>query len=914
LVVALVVAVLEPVLGLAAAWVLVLAVEALVEDTLNPAKAVISKVQKLFESCQLTVGSSTNTVSDESKKKLKELVQKVAASDRLLKQKTGAIVRQVEDMKAKVESKALEAELTPLDEAVNTMTENANKLDSIEEKEIEKACEAVNKEITDLREKLDSILARVTSATAKSQSPTVKQVLAKIRQKCMATTAKLKRPSELVDKAPAAAKLRAQVAHVSKPVVEIEAEAAKVLELHKELIAKLKDVLDSGLSEEAAKTVAGQMESLASKTREKVTGIRETITKALEDESGEVKAEVTRLQRRAEAIDVKMRSAQIFAGSAGDKATGNAKVRVIKTEAEKLEKTYAELLEKFTPLSTSKLRTELGMDKVAETLAEAAAIDTLRAAIPGQLEAFSAVSTEKFQPPIEVRKRLEDLLGKADQLNVWRADAVEAVELVKCRKALAALKEAQTALKDASLFAKIHGEASGHVSAAEFAKYWTKSDIAPAEKVFEYMNAKGTAEGISEAEFTALVKDMYTCASGIALTDEFVIGKSKVVRTLEVGEKLEVLEGPKQEETTKVDRIKVLCPKDKATGWVTVQGNHGTVYCEPTSGEKQLLALDQATMQRRKMAAAAAKLEKDAKAKLDAAVEATADVEKQFLEKLQADTVQVSSAATLAAQAKKAHQAAKNGAVKVAQQAVMSLKRVSKDGASTKACEEKSEDCNKRLAEILRLATELPARVKALAAEREKRRTDAVAKLRAAAAEKGADAYAQSLAKDDKVTCEAVGKALAAIGEKYSESELKYVFEAFTKDETCTVAVFGAQLRAVYRCITQVGIQDDISIGKSKIVATLLVGDLVEGLQDPVQDPGAKVMRLKLKTMKDSKTGWGTLKGNQGTTYLEELTFEELRSMAAEEQEAANGKEEEKAEPMEGVVEEKAEKAEVKAE
>lgn len=73
-------------------------------------------------------------------------------------------------------------------------------------------------------------------------------------------------------------------------------------------------------------------------------------------------------------------------------------------------------------------------------------------------------------------------------------------------------------------------------------------------------------------------------------------------------------------------------------------------------------------------------------------------------------------------------------------------------------------------------------------------------------------------------------------------------------------------------------------------------------------------MRLKLKTMKDSKTGWGTLKGNQGTTYLEELTFEELRGMAAEEQEAANGKEEEKAEPMEGVVEEKAEKAEVKAE
>merc|ERR1719454_2128489 len=152
---------------------------------------------------------------------------------------------------------------------------------------------------------------------------------------------------------------------------------------------------------------------------------------------------------------------------------------------------------------------------------------------------------------------------------------------------------------------------------------------------------------------------MYVCANTIALTNEFVISKSKVVRHLEVGEKLEVLEGPAKDEATKVERIKVIAPKDKTIGWVTVQGNQGTVYCEPTSGEKQMLALDQATMQRRKMAAAAAKLEKDAKAKLDAAVEATADVEKQFLEKLQADTVQVSSAATLAAQAKKAHQAAK---------------------------------------------------------------------------------------------------------------------------------------------------------------------------------------------------------------------------------------------------------------
>merc|ERR1719240_703695 len=185
---------------------------------------------------------------------------------------------------------------------------------------------------------------------------------------------------------------------------------------------------------------------------------------------------------------------------------------------------------------------------------------------------------------------------------------------------------------------------------------------------------------------------MYTCTNAIALTDKFTIGQSKVMRTLEVGEKLEVLEGPSKDEATKVERIKVCAPKDKATGWVTVQGNQGTVYCEPTSGEKQLLALDQATMQRRKMAAAAAKLEKDAKAKLTVAAESTAEVEKQWLAKLQADTVTVAEAGALAQSAKKAVQASRAGPLKVAQAAVIALKRVAKDGATIREMETKSEE------------------------------------------------------------------------------------------------------------------------------------------------------------------------------------------------------------------------------
>ena len=45
-------------------------------------------------------------------------------------------------------------------------------------------------------------------------------------------------------------------------------------------------------------------------------------------------------------------------------------------------------------------------------------------------------------------------------------------------------------------------------------RYWTKSDIATAAKVFDYMNAKGLAEGIPEADFTALVHSFLLAQPG----------------------------------------------------------------------------------------------------------------------------------------------------------------------------------------------------------------------------------------------------------------------------------------------------------------------------------------------------------------------------------------------------------------
>lgn len=77
-------------------------------------------------------------------------------------------------------------------------------------------------------------------------------------------------------------------------------------------------------------------------------------------------------------------------------------------------------------------------------------------------------------------------------------------------------------------------------------------------------------------------KSNYTIVSAIALTDAMDIKDCKVIRKLDRGEVLAVLEGPIEDGNSGVQRIRVSAAKDKAEGWVTVKGNAGSVYCEET--------------------------------------------------------------------------------------------------------------------------------------------------------------------------------------------------------------------------------------------------------------------------------------------------------------------------------------------
>jgi len=81
----------------------------------------------------------------------------------------------------------------------------------------------------------------------------------------------------------------------------------------------------------------------------------------------------------------------------------------------------------------------------------------------------------------------------------------------------------------------------------------------------------------------------FICTAAIALTDAKDIKQCKVLRKLEVGEVILVQEGPMEGEGG-VTRIRGMCMKDKSPGWVTVKGNAGTVYAEPSTRHYTVLA------------------------------------------------------------------------------------------------------------------------------------------------------------------------------------------------------------------------------------------------------------------------------------------------------------------------------------
>lgn len=105
-----------------------------------------------------------------------------------------------------------------------------------------------------------------------------------------------------------------------------------------------------------------------------------------------------------------------------------------------------------------------------------------------------------------------------------------------------------------------------------------------------------------------------------------------------------------------------------------------------------------------------------------------------------------------------------------------------------------------------------------------------------------------------------------------SETDLSRLF-AFLDEEKqgfLSKEKFITLIRVFMKLVKDTVITSGISIKESKTLRRLEVGEVVEILEGPVKEDKVEVMRVHAKVMKDNIEGWITLRGNQGSTFLEE--------------------------------------------
>merc|ERR1719399_2596714 len=707
----------------------------LVDDALASAKASIAASKALNEKITSTVRSAGPKAAAELKV-IQAIVARVNAAEAQLNAKTGPIAREVGGAQAKIEVQKLETEVADADAAATAVVEEAAPLETgtLDLEATEALCAKVSTSMAAARAKLEALSQRATAITSKPQLPQtpaiqqVKQSAVKLRGRFAQSLQKLRKPEQLVTSAPAAAKIRAEVAHLASPVTAVEADSAKVVELHKQLLVVLREG-----SEEDVKKHAADMEAQANAARKKVEEAKAGLKTALEgDIKPELKPEVVKLQRRADACDVKLRSAQMFSQSAPEKAAQQAKVKAATAEVDKLEEDVKALTERVDTIATAEQRVELGSEKVRGVAEKEAAECARLQAHADQSVGPGVTGLEKPGATFALKKRVDELLKKLDAQAARCSEASEAMELLAWREAAAQLKKAQQELGEASLFKKINSSGSGAITVQELAAY-LKTATPPrgeeeAAKVFAYFDLASSGK-LAEKDFQLLVKDTYQCAKAIAMSDGFEIGKSKILRKLEVGEMAELVEGPQEDTSSKVQRVKVRSMKDATTGWVTVQGNQGTVFLEQVAGEAHLAELDTAVQTRRKKSAEAAKLEKDCASKVAAADAAATAVDAKFRPLLSAEAMTVAEAHKLAPQCRTASMAQKNGAVRVALAlAIKARDMVPASDVTTKtrvsALVATAEAAEARLAELVLLSNGLVSRAQELQSARAAARTN----------------------------------------------------------------------------------------------------------------------------------------------------------------------------------------------
>lgn len=84
-------------------------------------------------------------------------------------------------------------------------------------------------------------------------------------------------------------------------------------------------------------------------------------------------------------------------------------------------------------------------------------------------------------------------------------------------------------------------------------------------------------------------RSYYLVAAETVITDKEGLEEGQTVRRLELKELVEVLEGPVEEASAKIQRVRCRAIFDGVEGWATITGNNGTEYLTVSDGNMEVL-------------------------------------------------------------------------------------------------------------------------------------------------------------------------------------------------------------------------------------------------------------------------------------------------------------------------------------
>lgn len=814
-------------------------ISALLENAMQGAQAALEQLQALVDKCkQGLVGAEPK-----ERQRVQKVEQTVQQQKRKLDSQTAPVVHKVAKAKCLLLAAAMQDEVKALDAQIGAVVELCAGIEQLDVAACEAKAEEVKAKAAECVKGCDALRTRVQDAMATiARDPTAQAArteLSKLRNQLVATQAKLKKPTDLAAGAPAKAQLRQKVREFAEPVEACEQQLKQVYETHLEK-EKTKEPLEQI-------ALAEKIVAAAEPAVESCKAAAEKCQTAQKDAEADVKPELGKLAQRAVLAGQKVKSALQAAKATQLKAQQAQELKVALAAVEALE---AEL--KAAAAKAAELKED-------EEMAEAQIKDQC-AQVEQQCQALKQGLAGQTSELAQVKQRVRKAAVGVDSAMAVLQLAQERAELTTCKRLLNELKLQQQANPDEPLFAKVNASGDGKVTPAELQQFLKATPKDQALRFFEFLDAED-AGALEVAKVGAYVKDTFLVVKSVALSEEKTIVKSKILRQLELQESLELLEGPSEDQDTKLQRVKVRCASDQAVGWTTIQGNQGSTFLQPV---ERLQELESALAAKRRKAG----LKRTLLAQAEQQV-AQGEAQVKLLGDKHAGLAELELGDLSSARAAKhelQRELQKLRPMKACcQKGVQSFPK----DAALLALQQRSTECELKVQGLLLLAEEAPKKAQERQAACEKKRDEALALLRAAGRSEGFPELAAAMAVDGQVAPESLKAKLASLGLQVSAAELKVAFAHFDRTGAGQVAEaeVAQMLQPRWACVTAIGISTEKSIG-SKITRQLVVGEVLDGLSEAEPEEKTKVLRVKVRAA-DGTVGYVTIKGNQGTVYLE---------------------------------------------